>query len=306
MSHLLPNIPKHEWIKRKAVMTSSGLSSRSVSERFKFERCTSDENDILDDANINTIFIATRHNSHASYVVKALRRRLNVFVEKPLCLTEAELDDIVSIVERGGSGHLMVGFNRRFSPLTTILRQQLSPGPMSMVYRINAGSLPGDTWIHDREVGGGRIIGEVCHFIDFLTYLNGSLPRDVQAFGLPDPFGHEDTVTVNLRFANGSIGSISYFANGSKNLPKEYLEIYQTGTTAILRDFKEVETLNGTRTTRKKLMFQDKGQAVMVRKFLETARSGGAALIPFKELSAVTRATIRTVEALRSGSTLPV
>lgn len=173
---------------------------------------------------------------------------------------------------------------------------------MSMIYRINAGSIPLDSWIQDLDVGGGRIIGEACHFIDLLTYLNGSLPTKVQAFCVPPPSGPPDTVTINLCFENGSIGTIAYFANGPKTLPKEYVEIYKAGATAVLRDFKEVEIFGGKETTKKKLLFQDKGQSSMVRRFLSTIKNGGQPPIPFDEISAVTRATFRALDSMLSGT----
>lgn len=308
MSHLLPNLPRADWLKRKSVMTATGLSSRSVAERFGFEYCTSDKNEILQNETVNTVFIATRHNSHAAYVTKALESGKNVFVEKPLCLTKAELDTITELAAtREGTGNiLMVGFNRRFSPLTAFIREKLGTGPMAMIYRINAGALPADSWIHDRETSGGRIIGEACHFIDYLTYLNGSLPTKVQAFAIPDPAAHLDTVSINLSFENGSIGTVSYFANGPKNLAKEYVEVFRAGTTAILRDFIEAEVLTGGDKLRKKLLFQDKGQPVMMKAFLRAVKNGLASPISFAEISAVTLACLLAEESLRSGSILSI
>ena len=307
MSHLLPNIPDHSWIRRTAVMTSSGLSARSVAERFKFEFCTSDESEIFENDRVNTVFIATRHSSHAKYVLKALKARKRVFVEKPLCITEAELLSIEELIEADATqGTIMVGFNRRFSPLSSFLRGAIGGGAMSMIYRINAGEIPRDSWIQDPEVGGGRIIGEVCHFIDLLTFLNGSLPDKVQAFGMPATGGEPDTVTINMRFENGSVGTIAYFANGPKNLPKEYLEVYKGGQTAILNDFRKVEIFGGKSTQRKTLAFQDKGQPQMVKAFLAAMRNGEGSPIPLNEVLTVTRATLKAVESLRSGAVLRV
>lgn len=312
MSHLLPNIPKEEWIKKKGVMTASGLSSRTVAERFNFEYCTSDENEILQNDAVNTVFIATRHNTHAEYVLKALNNGKKVFVEKPLCLNLEELQKITNAYYSAAHSTqhstpvLMVGFNRRFSPLVDFIKEKIDTGPMSMIYRVNAGAIPLDSWIQDKEMGGGRIIGEVCHFIDLLTFIGGSLPEKVQAFSMHDPAGFMDTVSINIKFLNGSIGAISYFANGPKNLPKEYLEVYRAGTTGILRDFSEVEMLTGGKKLRKKLIFQDKGQAAMVRRFLEAIKNGDKSPIPFEDISAVTLATFKAVESLHSGSVMTV
>jgi predicted dehydrogenase len=226
-----------------------------------------------------------------------------VFVEKPLCIVESDLEHIQELLGMGDglNGMLMVGFNRRFSPLLDFIRKHLAPGQMSMIYRVNAGTIPVDSWIQDVEVGGGRIVGEACHFIDLLTYVNGSLPTKVQAFCVPSPAGQPDTVTINLSFENGSIGTVAYFANGPKSLPKEYLEIYKSGASAVLRDFKEAEIFGEKGTTKKKLLFQDKGQASMVAAFLNAVRNGGQPPIPFEEICAVTRATFRAVDSLRSG-----
>jgi len=199
-----------------------------------------------------------------------------------------------------------VGFNRRFSPLATLVREKMGSGPMSMLYRINAGVLPSDSWIRDRDVSGGRVVGEVCHFIDLMTFLNGSLPQQVQAFALSGPPDGSDTININVQFGNGSIGAISYFANGSKELPKEYLEVYRTGAVAILRDFKEVEILTSNNTIRKKLLFQDKGQVSMVRSFLDAVRTGGPNPISFEELRAVSLATFRVEQSLLSSSVMSI
>ncbi len=308
MSHLLPNIPKERYVERIAVMTASGLSSRTAAEKFAFGYCTSDEADIFQNPAINTVFIATRHDTHAAYVKRALSSGKNVFVEKPLCLHEYELDDITGLLtdQMGTRGIVLVGFNRRFSPLVEYIRQNLPRGPMSMTYRINAGVIPPDSWIQDRELGGGRVIGEVCHFIDLLTYINGSLPEKVQAFGMRESSKNQDTVTINLKFENGSIGVISYFANGPKKLPKEYLEIYSGGATAILRDFKEAEILYENQSKTKRLIFQDKGQAAMVKAFINAVKSGDRSPIPFEETLAVMRATFRAVQSLTSASVIAV
>ncbi len=309
MKYLLPNLPSANWLKKKGVMTTSGLSSRSVAERFQFEYCTSDEKEIFQNDTVNAIFVATRHDSHADYVVKALSKGKNVFVEKPLCISIAEFNKIKEVIaasKKDNNNILMVGFNRRFSPLTAFIRENMDAGPMSMIYRINAGALPSDSWLYDMEISGGRIVGEACHFIDYLTYLNGSLPTKVQAFGLPDPSGHLDTVSINICFGNGSIGNVAYYANGPKNLPKEYVEVYRAGTTAIMRDFCRVEIMSGGKKLQKKLIFQDKGQSAMVNAFLSAVKNGGVPPISFEEISAVTLACFGVEESIRLGSIVAI
>jgi predicted dehydrogenase len=180
------------------------------------------------------------------------------------------------------------------------LKEHLGNVPISMLYRVNAGPIPRDSWIQDKEIGGGRIIGEACHFIDFLTWLCGSLPRHVHAVAIPDPNGLSDTVSINLQFANGSIGSLNYFSNGSKELPKEYIEVYSTGLTGIIRDFKVLEIHSTGKIHRKKSFIQDKGQGVMVKAFIKSIKEGGSPLIPADEIFAVTRTTFAILESLRT------
>jgi predicted dehydrogenase/threonine dehydrogenase-like Zn-dependent dehydrogenase len=296
--NLLPNIPKNNQVTRKGILTNTGATSKRVAERFGFEYCTSDEKDILQNDEINTIFIATRHDSHAEYVLKSLKNNKNVFVEKPICLTPVELTQIS--IEYTGKQHLLVGFNRRFSQLSMQLKKQIGNGSMSMNYRINAGKIPNDSWIQDMEVGGGRIIGEVCHFIDYLTWLNGSLPVGVFANALPDAENNNDTLNIQLTFANGSIGVVSYYANGPKSLPKEYIEVFNAGSAGILNNFKELHVF-GKKKYKRKLFNQDKGQEKMVNDFINSILNGTPSPISFEEISAVMRACFAVLESLKTG-----
>jgi predicted dehydrogenase len=201
---------------------------------------------------------------------------------------------------------LTVGFNRRFAPLSKILKEKFGDSPMSMIYRINAGHIPSDSWIQDKDIGGGRIIGEVCHFVDYLTFLNGSLPESVYATALPDPDSNEDTVNISLSFGNGSIGTISYFSTGSKSLSKEYIEIFKTGSTAVLKDFKELEIYSEKKTFRKKLMSQDKGQKKMVETFIDSIKTGKPSPVSFDEIYSVTLTTFKIIESIRSKKNLTI
>jgi len=305
--NLLPNIPTNDAeVICRGVMDANGAASKRVAEKYGFEFCASQASDIFDNEAINTVFIATRHDSHAEYVLRALQAGKNVFVEKPLCLKIEELDEIekVYLEKRAKDGsaslYMIVGFNRRFAPLTQRLKQKLGPGPMSMIYRVNAGAIPPDTWIQDPSIGGGRIIGEVCHFIDYLTFICGALPVRVYASVMSDPHNLNDTVTINLEFANGSVGSVSYFANGSKELPKEYIEIYKSGMTGIIRDFKELEVFGGGKPERKKLLNQNKGQPNMVGEFIQRIKNCGAPLISPDEILNVMRATFAVLESLKT------
>lgn len=299
MSHLLPNLPRDNSVRLTGVMTSSGTSSRSVAEKFNFAFAASSQEDITSDEDTGTIFIATRHDSHAKYTQEALKAGKNVFVEKPLCLSPHELEEIIA-AWRQHQRLLMVGFNRRFSPLARRIKSAFGDGPMSMLYRVNAGSIPQDSWIQDPDIGGGRIIGEVCHFIDMMIFLNGSVPTSVGAHALRDPSNQRDTVSISLEFENGSIGSIGYFANGPKTLAKEYAEIYKGGTAARLIDYKELEILGGPKRLHKRLMSQDKGQKAMVEAFLAAVTDGQECPIPLKESLAATIATFGIIESLNT------
>jgi len=305
-SHLLPHLPSEGAISRKGVMTASPASARSVAERFGFAFCTAREEDILESPEINTVFIATRHDSHARYVIKALRAGKNVFVEKPLCIREDELEEMrkawaEACIGDGRQPLLMVGFNRRFSSLTGIIREKLAMQPLSMIYRVNAGFIPKDSWVQDREIGGGRIVGEVCHFVDYLTFINGSMPVSVYAAAMPDAQNKSDTLSITLKYENGSVGSIQYFANGSKRLAKEHIEIYGHGITAVMVDFKKLVVYGGGRPFKKALWTQDKGQKAEVKAFLDAARQGGASPIPIAEIFSATDVTFKILESIRTG-----
>ena len=296
--NLLPNIPQSPAVSRVGIMTNNGTTSKRVAEKFKFAFCASEEKEIFDDKT-NTLFIATRHDSHGSYVLKGLENNKNIFVEKPLCLDEQELETIEAAQEKSEKS-IMIGFNRRFSPLSQMVKQKLGSGPMSMIYRINAGDIPMDNWIQDIEIGGGRIIGEVCHFIDYLTFVNGSLPTKLSASALPDPHGLNDTLNILIQFENGSTGVVAYYANGSKELTKEYVEIFSSGTTAILHDFKKLEIFGKGRPARKKLMNQNKGQKEMMEAYINGLIKDGVAPIPINEIFGVTRATFRVLDSLQN------
>jgi len=307
---LLPNIHKSKDIALKGVMDSSGAVAKKVAEKYGFDFCTSDEKEIFENPEINTVFIASRHDSHADYVLKGLRNGKNVAVEKPLCLSESKLAEIKeSFVQAQGFSPapiLLVGFNRRYAPLTKILKERLGVGPMAMIYRVNAGRIPADSWIQDKDVGGGRIIGEVCHFVDYLTFMNGSFPESVFAVAMADVSNLEDTLNISMKFKNGSIGAISYLANGSKTFFKEHIEIYKDGITGTIRDFKELRIYERGKKLKKKLWSRDKGQRNMIRTFLDSIKSGKPSPISFEELYTVTLTTFKIIESIRKNSPIAI
>lgn len=299
--NLLPNIPLTNDVNRIGVLTNTGTTSKRVAEKFGFEFCTDDIKDVLDEKS-NVWFIATRHDSHADLVLKGLKAGKHIFVEKPLCLTLPELEEISNTVAESGK-QVMIGFNRRFSSLSQSVKRKVGSGSMSMIYRVNAGNIPKDTWIQDKEIGGGRIIGEVCHFIDYLTFINGSLPVKITANSMPDPDGLNDTVNILIQFENGSTGVVAYYANGAKQLAKEYIEIYTSGTTAIISDFKEIKIYRKGKPSKTKLLNQDKGQKAMVKEFIDRLVKSGEGPIPYEEVYAVSKATLLVEESLRNGGT---
>jgi len=175
---------------------------------------------------------------------------------------------------------------------------------MTMIYRINAGKIPADTWIQDIEIGGGRVVGEACHFIDFLTFINGSVPISVSAMSMSDDDNLNDAVNISLKFENGSVGVISYFSNGSKGLAKEYVEINSSGSTAVINDFKEMLVYGKGKPFKKKLMNQDKGQKSMVESFISSIESNGNVPIPFEETYLTTLATFKAMQSIYNGGEL--
>ena len=301
-SFLLPNLAKEKGFSKRGVATNSGTTSRRVADQYGFNFCTDKPEEILADEQTSTVFIATRHDTHADFVLKGIRADKHVYVEKPLCLTSDELVEIEKAYKKTkGKRQLMVGFNRRFAPLATKIKSVLSDSPMSVVYRINAGAIPMDSWIQDMEVGGGRIIGEACHFIDLITYFTGSKPVQIYASALGNAGEAEDNVTITLEFENGSVGTVHYLANGAKSLSKEYIEVFQNECSYVIDDFRSSTWhTGGGKPTTHKGMAQNKGQAEMVSQFMSRVRSGGEPLIPFGEIYAVTAATLAAVASLRN------
>lgn len=288
-SVLLPALKKAGNERLTTVVTSTGLSAHDAAERQGFAHAATDPQAVLDDAETDCVFVATRHDSHARLTVEALNAGKHVFVEKPLALTHEQLDEVQAAAE-ASSGILTVGFNRRFAPMMIAAKTVLANrgGPIAMHYRINAGHVPGDSWLHGSE-GGGRIIGEVCHFVDALTFLVGAAPIAVEAV---NPEGVSDTVSAVLRFADGSTGTILYSSLGDSSLPKEYLEVFAAGTVIRLDDFRKLHLTRGGKTTTKSASAQDKGQTGLVKAFYAAARDGAPAPIPLAELIAVSAATL--------------
>jgi predicted dehydrogenase len=274
---------------------SSGLGPVHVGRKFGFCKASTDVAALLADPSCNTVVIATRHDSHASLVEQAQAAGKHVFVEKPLCLTADELAAIEAVYT--GQALLMVGFNRRFAPLLLDLQKQLSrlQGPKAFIYNCNAGAIPADHWTQDPTFGGGRLLGEACHFVDLLRHLADSPIEDLQLISAADPKPCPDTFSLQLRFADGSIGTVHYFANGSKAFPKERLEVFAAGKVLRLDNYRKFEAwgIPGFRTRRR--LSQDKGQVACCAAFLKAIESGGPAPIPVAELFEVQRWLLNAV-----------
>ena len=314
---LFPVLRQTPGMRLVGVASASGVNARYAARKFGFSYATADEEQVLGDARVNTIAVLTSHYMHSRQVVAALRNGKHVFCEKPLALNSEELDEIAAVLQEvsppGVTGTpeqsrraplLMVGYNRRFSPHGIALREFLASRkePLAVHYRINAGYLPPDHWLHDPLQGGGRIIGEGCHFIDFLTFLVGALPSAVVARALPDSGRYRaDNVLMTLTFPDGSIGTISYLANGDRAFPKERVEVFAAGRVAVLEDYRSLEMIqDGRRRTIRSIMRQDKGHFGEWQAFSAAIRAGGAPPIPYRDIFGVTRATFAALEALRT------
>jgi polar amino acid transport system substrate-binding protein len=299
---LLPNF-KAAGVGFCSIASASGVSARDVGVKYGFARFLSDAQSVIDDDEANLIVIATRHNSHAALAQLALERGKHVWVEKPLALNDAELDSVLAAASKS-AGQLLVGFNRRFSPLAVRAKEVFDgrQSPLSIVYRVNAGRIAREHWTQDPAKGGGRIVGEVCHFIDLMEFLTGSAPVSVYAEAVSAAKGgvvSEDSVLITLQFSDGSNGVVAYLAEGDNSLAKERIEIFGEGKTFVIDDFRSARIYAGGREKKESLREQDKGQAEETRVACAVVAEGKPAPITLQELEATTRATFRIVDSLR-------
>ena len=304
---LLPAIKNIADIELVGIASSGGLHAQHSGQKFGFKYATSSDEEILNDPNINMVAILTRHDAHAELVVKALNAGKHVFVEKPLAVNAEQLAQVTDVLT-STHGLLTVGFNRRFAPLAQSLAAFLSQRqePLHTHYRVNAGYIPLNHWTHDEVLGGGRIIGEGCHFVDFLTFLVGAAPVRVSAYALPNGGKYrEDNVSMTFTFPDGSIGVVDYLANGDKSFPKERVEVFCGGSIAILDDFVSLTTVKDGKKKEERRA-QDKGWKAEMETFARAIREGGTPPIPYEQLVGVTKATFAAVEAIRSGAPVEV
>ncbi|NQT71168.1 MAG: Gfo/Idh/MocA family oxidoreductase [Chloroflexi bacterium] len=301
MLPIIKNIPS---VNLKGIATATGTTGKHVGDKFRFGYCTTDYKELLQNPEIDTVLIATRHNLHARLVAESLAHGKNVFVEKPLALSIEELREVVAAHE-ANPGRLMVGFNRRFSPFSSRAKELLRGinEPLVINCRVNAGSIPKESWVHDRSEGGGRILGEVCHFIDLAQFLTGSLPIRVHAESLGDTgvYGLDENVIVTATFKDGSIASITYIANGDKSFPRERVEIFGGGAVCVIDNYKSLTFTSGSKRKKMHKFNKDSGHKSEFASFFSAIEKGKPMPVDFKEYIYTTLATLCIEESLLKG-----
>jgi len=303
-SMLLPHLKNHPNTFLRGVTTIAPLDTRDVAERFGFNYAAATADELLNDKDIRAILIATRHDSHADLVIKGLRAGKALHVEKPLAMTSEQLNQILNIYSEAQHPFLMVGFNRRFAPMVQKARQFFigRHEPLAMNYRINAGFVPTTHWVQDPQQGGGRIIGEVCHFIDLMQFFSNALVQRVYAQALPNQGKYnDDNVAITIGLTDGSVGTILYVANGDKALPKENIEIFGDGKTAIIDDYRSLALFNGGRKTVSHQGARDKGHKDEMIAWADAIREGKPEPVPFKDAVVATSATFAILRSLAEG-----
>jgi len=283
-----------------AINTNHGNNSIYVAKKYGFQSTYNAAEKVISDKNTNTIFILTRHDTHAKYILDTLDSDKHIFTEKPLAITEKELESIKQkYLNSNQDKSLMVGFNRRFSPYIKKLKSIFTSEQIKAInMRINAGNLPADHWVNDKATGGGRIIGEACHFIDLASFIADSTIESVFAQAMDSPNGMQNTVNINLKFINGSIANISYFSNGNKMMPKEYIEVFSNNTSIVINDFKNMR-IYGKSVKKIKYKGQDKGHKQELIEYFKAIRNGEPCPIPFEESYHSTLATFKAIQSIK-------
>jgi len=295
---ILPNLTKIEEFELIGLSTGGSTSAGQTIKKYNFKYSTTDYKKLLEDSNIDLIIIATPHNTHAKFVIEALDAGKHVYVEKPLAINMEQLEQIKETYERNNQ-HLIVGFNRRFSPFAKWIKEQLQSDKYTTLiqYTINAGEIPKYHWINDPNVGGGRIIGEVCHFVDFCQYLTGSKIKDVITQTVnsnSEKYINNDNISMNITFENVSLANIIYTSMGTKSYPKENVRIFTNGNVAELKNFVKAEIYKGGKKIKKSKMQQDKGfveEYAYIRDIINSKREND--YLTFEEIYEITKSTIR-------------
>jgi len=284
----------------KYIASKGGVTGTAMAQKYGFSHSTTNVEDVLQDNEVDLVLITTRHNLHANMTIKCLEAGKHVFVEKPLALNKDELDKVIEAQQKSGKA-VMVGFNRRFSPHAEKMKALLGNSQMNVIATMNAGNIPANVWVHDMLVGGGRIIGEACHFIDLITYLTGSKVKAVcmNAMGI-NPEENTDNASILLKYENGSTGVINYFSNGSKSYSKERVEVYSQERTLIMDNFR-ITNGYGFKGFSKLKTSLDKGHKNQFHKLISQSNNGGNALIPFDEIVNTTQASFAAIESLQKG-----
>jgi len=305
-SVILPSLEKVGGFELVGVCTATGVSAEGTGKKYNFKYITTDSNEIFSNSEINSVLITTQHHNHASLVQRAIESEKHCFVEKPLCIYEEDLEALNEMYS--GESIVQVGFNRRFSPMLKKMKKELDSGAISVNYRVNAGIIPKDVWIQDRELGGGRIIGEVCHFIDTCSFLIDSevvsvyastIQKDNQS--IPD----EDNVNIVLNYKNGSTATIAYYAYGDSTMPKEYIEVFGMGISMAMTDFRELHIFASGKDKKEKSANQDKGFINEFKAFKEAVKTGTPA-ISFESIYNTTKTTFKILESINTGTIIRV
>ncbi len=308
--HLIPHLEKEATVRLEGLVTATGINAQQKADKFGFAYCTTELEAIIKDASIDTIFIATRHSSHADFTIRALNAGKHVFVEKPMVVTPEQLEAVFEAYQQANQQApvgLMVGLNRRFAPMVLQLKASLADTAKQMIYRVNSGHIPTTSWLHAPEEGGGMLIGEMCHFVDLMQYLAEDRPVKVHANALSvqnQAVSDLDNLVITISFEKGSVGVLCYNTVGDKTASKERLEIYGNNTVSVLDDFRTLDITQNGKHQRTKAANQDKGQTQQVLETVQAFRKNGTAPIPASELFAGMRIIFAAHESLMSGQTV--
>lgn len=309
-SVLLPALKASDLAEPVAIATGGGMTARRLGEQYGFRHASADASAVISDPAVDAVFLLTRHHLHAPLACEALRAGKSVFTEKPLAMSAEELENLAKVRLEAGGPDVMVGFNRRFAPLVGEIREHFDSRsePLVMQYRVNAGFIGSDHWTQDPVEGGGRILGEGCHFLDLMHSLAGAPPVQVFAESIPGAgrFRADDNVVIITRFADGSIGSLVYTSMGEPRLAKEALEVFCEGKVALLDDFRALRLLGGGAEKTSRSANQDKGFDQEIRGFLQAVTSGSDFPVAFDEAVATTRITLGAIESLHTGQAVPL
>lgn len=298
-SQILPEMAKHN-INIKYILSESGVNSNQLAEKYNINFNSTDINEILNDNQVESVIISTRHDSHAKYIIKSIKSGKKVFVEKPLGITIKEIEDIAKVYNQNKGASLMIGFNRRFSKHLKYLKSEVGNKLSNISITINAGDIPSNHWVHDPKIGGGRVIGECCHLIDVAVFIAGSMVKSICMNGLQNKTAtHNDNVSILIKHVNGANTSINYFSNGSRNFPKERVDVFYSGKILSVDNYKTTTFYQSGRT---KVVIKkiDKGWNTQFKEYSDYIKNGGKSLISFEEIINVSLATISAVESLKN------